>query len=183
MTNFIKIIFMLITLPLSGCAYPSPQSNDSTHNLYLVEQTQNVQLNQYRHSSEPSTYQQTTQKVAKFITIGSSKQEVAEIQGTPKSIDNSEFPEVWYYNDFSSITFRNGKVDEWNNHGSLKVSLTGATFKNIESHQNNTMEKASVGENGSYYGEISTKTGRPKTTYVNGYYRKDGTYVRGHYRS
>jgi hypothetical protein len=40
-----------------------------------------------------------------------------------------------------------------------------------------------VAENGSYYGETSAATGRPKTVYVNGYYRKDGTYVRGHYRS
>ena len=38
-------------------------------------------------------------------------------------------------------------------------------------------------ENGSCYGHISTNTGRPKTIHVNGYYRRDGTYVRGHYRS
>jgi hypothetical protein len=38
-------------------------------------------------------------------------------------------------------------------------------------------------ENGSCYGDISAETGRAKTTYVNGYTRKDGTYVRGHYRS
>ena len=38
-------------------------------------------------------------------------------------------------------------------------------------------------ENGSCYGDISTATGRPKTVRVRGYYRKDGTYVRGHYRS
>ena len=40
-----------------------------------------------------------------------------------------------------------------------------------------------VAENGSYYGETSKATGRPKTVRVKGYYRKDGTYVRGHYRS
>jgi hypothetical protein len=40
-----------------------------------------------------------------------------------------------------------------------------------------------IAENGSFYGEISKTTGRPKTVYVQGYYRKDGTYVRGHYRS
>lgn len=40
-----------------------------------------------------------------------------------------------------------------------------------------------VAENGSYYGEISPATGRPKTVHVRSYYRKDGTYVRGHYRS
>ena len=40
-----------------------------------------------------------------------------------------------------------------------------------------------VAENGSYYGETSATTGRPKTVFVNGYYRKDGTYVRSYYRS
>lgn len=40
-----------------------------------------------------------------------------------------------------------------------------------------------VAENGSYYGQISTKTGAPKTTYVHGYFRKNGTYVRSYYRS
>jgi hypothetical protein len=33
------------------------------------------------------------------------------------------------------------------------------------------------------YGEISKATGRAKTVHVNGYYRKDGTYVKSHYRS
>lgn len=39
-----------------------------------------------------------------------------------------------------------------------------------------------VAENGSYYGEPN-KNGVPKTVHVDGYYRKNGTYVRGHYRS
>jgi hypothetical protein len=38
-------------------------------------------------------------------------------------------------------------------------------------------------ENGSCYGDISSYTGRPKTVHVRGYFRKDGTYVRSHYRS
>lgn len=44
-------------------------------------------------------------------------------------------------------------------------------------------DKPAVAENGSSYGEISPATGRPKSVHVQGYYRKDGTYVRGHYRS
>ncbi len=43
--------------------------------------------------------------------------------------------------------------------------------------------KPIVAENGSYYGEISERTGRPKTVHVNGYSRRDGTYVREHWRS
>jgi hypothetical protein len=38
-------------------------------------------------------------------------------------------------------------------------------------------------ENGSCFGDISSINGMPKTTHVNGYFRRDGTYVRGHYRS
>ncbi len=38
-------------------------------------------------------------------------------------------------------------------------------------------------ENGSCYGDISPLTGNPKTIQVDGYFRSDGTYVRGHYRS
>ena len=39
-----------------------------------------------------------------------------------------------------------------------------------------------VAENGSYYGQPNAN-GIPKTVHVDGYYRKDGTYVRGRYRS
>ena len=42
---------------------------------------------------------------------------------------------------------------------------------------------APCAENGSCYGDISTVNGTPKTIHVDGYYRRDGTYVRGHYRS
>lgn len=38
-------------------------------------------------------------------------------------------------------------------------------------------------ENGSCYGDTSTITGNQKNIYVNGYFRKDGTYVRSHFRS
>ncbi len=55
-----------------------------------------------------------------------------------------------------------------------KTSSPSRTTSRAQSH---------VAENGSYYGQTSRNTGRPKTVYVGGYYRKDGTYVRGHYRS
>lgn len=38
-------------------------------------------------------------------------------------------------------------------------------------------------EDGSCFGDFSEATGRPRTVRVQGYYRRDGTYVRGHYRS
>jgi endonuclease YncB( thermonuclease family) len=46
-----------------------------------------------------------------------------------------------------------------------------------------TVYQPPVAENGSYYGETSERTGRPKTVHVDGYTKRDGTYVREHYRS
>ena len=48
--------------------------------------------------------------------IGSSKNEVRNIQGTPTAIQNLEFAneEIWRY-DFSSVTFKNGRVKEYSN--------------------------------------------------------------------
>jgi len=63
----------------------------------------------------------------------------------------------------------------------------GATFVAPSPKQkqtpNNTLPTYGCAENGSCYGDISSVNGTPKTIQVDGYYRRDGTYVRGHYRS
>jgi hypothetical protein len=46
-----------------------------------------------------------------------------------------------------------------------------------------TQSAPAVAENGSFYGEISQRTELPRNTYVQGYYRNNGTYVRSYYRS
>ncbi len=63
--------------------------------------------------------------------------------------------------------------------------LSDAEKQQFQQKQNtqNTTYSGACAENGSCYGDISDVTGLPKTTHVNGYYRRDGTYVRGHYRS
>jgi hypothetical protein len=53
----------------------------------------------------------------------------------------------------------------------------------VESTTLPTASGPSCAENGSCYGDVSSATMRPKTTHVSGYTRRDGTYVRGHYRS
>jgi hypothetical protein len=55
-----------------------------------------------------------------------------------------------------------------------------AVYQNSPAPQ--TYNVAHVAENGSYYGQPN-QHGVPKTVAVKGYYRRDGTYVRGHYRS
>ena len=43
--------------------------------------------------------------------------------------------------------------------------------------------KPYVAENGDYYNWDNDNDGRVETVYVSGYYKSDGTYVRGHYRA
>ena len=69
-----------------------------------------------------------------------------------------------------------------------KFNPQGATFVTpypLPPTKQNTYTSPAYGcaENGSCYGDISSVNGTPKTIQVDGYYRKDGTYVRGHYRS
>lgn len=66
-------------------------------------------------------------------------------------------------------------------HGSQSLTTVGSSQTIRSDHIGSNSIRCA--ENGSCYGDISANTGRPKDVYVNGYYRKDGTYVRGHYRS
>jgi hypothetical protein len=142
-----------------------------------------------------------------LIRQGSTKQEVLSIQGYPDNVSKEATYEIWWDgSSISHITFRQGKVAEWFNAGDLRVALldniTNASNTNSpkaknkivphrplvssqykEPSQHYAKTSPSCAENGSCYGDISDNTFRPKTTYVQGYYRKNGTYVRGHYRS
>ena len=73
------------------------------------------------------------------------------------------------------------------NHASRPITTARTETARRPSETNRRLtasgRKPHVAENGSYYGQISKTTGRPKTVAVRGYYRKNGTYVRGHYRS
>ena len=68
-------------------------------------------------------------------------------------------------------------------HGVCSTCIGGGHVESVIAVQDSTATKYPVAENSSYYGEISDLTGRPKVVFVRGYYRKDGTYVRSHYRS
>lgn len=65
----------------------------------------------------------------------------------------------------------------------ITPSVTSSTASKHAPSPATTAASPLCAENGSCYGDISDKTGLPKTVSVQGYYRKDGTYVRGYYRS
>jgi len=63
------------------------------------------------------------------------------------------------------------------------VSGSTEVGKSQDNLQSTPISGVGCAENGSCFGDISNINGMPKTNHVNGYFRKDGTYVRGHYRS
>lgn len=140
---------------------------------------------------------------SRYLTIGSTKDEVLEILGTPSEINANL--NLWYYG-FARLSFDGqNRVKEYTNAKALKILLlppshkpkltnTSPSFSSSTSTINSSSSSkvtspAPPTHSSSYipvssvYGEISEITGRPKTVHVNGYYRKDGTYVKPHYRS
>ncbi|MFW8591069.1 hypothetical protein ACOI22_09735 [Glaciecola sp. 2405UD65-10] len=65
-------------------------------------------------------------------------------------------------------------------HGFAFVSTIPSVSDNL--YKQNENLKYQCAENGSCFNDISKLTGNHKTIHVEGYYRSDGTYVRGHYR-
>lgn len=137
----------------------------------------------------------------KFITIGSTKDEVLEVLGTPSNI----YPSLneWGYN-CEYISFDgNERIKGYTNAKTLKIlmipksksivneslptpkatSSPKTILNTIQSTNESTSIRTTYIPASSCYGEISEKTGRPKTVAVKGYTRKDGTYVKPHYRS
>lgn len=96
------------------------------------------------------------------------------LPGEVLKIDNRPFEYVKAGSVTESVT---NKVCGYN------ISNAVATTNFAPFQQYDSGYSGGCAENGSCYGDISSRTGRAKTVHVNGYYRSNGTYVRGHYRS
>lgn len=75
----------------------------------------------------------------KFYTIGSTKEEVLEIQGQPKMVSTYDVlnEETWRY-DEGTINFKNGKVKDYSNYGGLKIKIKSSKKSVLESLNLNT---------------------------------------------
>jgi curved DNA-binding protein CbpA len=89
----------------------------------------NGKVNEYANTSENLKAKMIASKHNKnnvnYFSIGSTKNEVLQVQGNPTEINKYESmgEEVWSYG-FSTVTFKNGKVNEYaNTSGNLKVHL------------------------------------------------------------
>lgn len=72
----------------------------------------------------------------------------------------------------------NQRVDGRHYFESQALFIEGEQGRHISRMENDLQQRSATG-----YGAISAVTGNARTNYVGGYTRKDGTYVRPHYRS
>jgi hypothetical protein len=98
---------------------------------------------------------------------------------TPASYGTRNYPNTTY----SSASTQNGWVKQPTViRGDLgSVAIQPSVISPLPGYVITT-PSVGIAQNGSYYGQPNSN-GIPKTVAVNGYYRKDGTYVQGHYRS
>ena len=96
----------------TGGSWPNPEQIEQLRQKKIAE-------------SEPVTPSRMETSSAKsYLTIGSTKKDVARIQGTPSSISKFEYlDKEWWYYGTSIIKFKNERISEWDNYGNLKVKI------------------------------------------------------------
>lgn len=129
----------------------------------------------------------------KYITLGSSKDEVLEVLGTPTVVKYNG--RTWWYGCSYTDFNEKGEIKEYSGGNQLKIRLLPKNTPQVKSETENTSSSSipscktrkpiysSRSSSVSSYGEISSTTGRAKTVHVRGYTKKDGTYMSTHYRS
>jgi outer membrane protein assembly factor BamE (lipoprotein component of BamABCDE complex) len=195
-----KTLLFLPAILLAVCSCASPQQTHYSHGRNQTAQTL------------PAPVPQSQVSATQF-TMGSTPSEVAAVMGTPTSVYDFGYRQTWYYGFSRVTFKNGAVSEWSNIAGNLRVVYPGAASAYAQPNRNQTPALytqpvavagnrssrsqyaqpnpgltptlhpgSAVAENGSYYGEPN-KVGIPKTVRVRGYYRKDGTYVPGHFRS
>lgn len=146
----------------------------------------------------------TSSPAKDYFTQGSTQDEVVAVMGTPTRT-NKFLDEVWWYYRYSRVTFRDGRVAEWDDTGdNLKVRWSDQVGSIATVPKTAPTPSASLPSSGytsgglslprlpsasrSYLSSPTFSDGYIDSHYrsggsVRGYFRKDGTYVSPHFRS
>ena len=139
-----RITVAIFALALASCTYaPRNTSVDNNYNarqmaIGVTEQSQDAMTStiheeeaigegdlQEAHSPYAPQKQKTTVSAQDFLTIGSSKKDVARVQGTPTKIHEFHSAGSWWYYGDSKINFDwRGRIESWDNsNNNLKVRM------------------------------------------------------------
>ena len=138
----IVVIIVIVSLKkkqqdtYSNKTIENTSSQSSTPDYYSNQTTQTptyqspeTNSNNNQNSSYDQELTQAYSSSSDYFTVGSTKNEVLQIQGDPTGINKYEAmgEEVWRY-DFSTVTFKNGRVSEYSNtSGNLNAKMTTST--------------------------------------------------------
>ena len=103
----------------------TPSVNQETGGSWLnPEQIEQLRQKKIAESEPVTPSRMETSSAKSYLTIGSTKKDVARIQGTPSSISKFEYlDKEWWYYGTSIIKFKNERISEWDNYGNLKVKI------------------------------------------------------------
>jgi hypothetical protein len=97
-----------------------------------------------------------------------------EVKATNFDIANASIGDYIIRSNGQKIILKQGDIDYAKRQFGIKLSQSLRVLPST---------KESRAENGDIYGADNDGDGRRETVFVSGYYRKDGTYVRSHYRA
>jgi len=177
--NTRKVISLVIVLILSSCA-----PYEGAHYGKKVRRFKGVKLSSvnggHHFKGVPIPLEEEREYAFKDPQLPTTKQPLKNSSLLSQAEDGSRYGEISEFTHRPKTVFVHGY---YRKDGTYVRSHYRSPPSTSSPEKITTFSDRGVAENGSYYGEISPLTGRPKTISVKGYYRKDGTYVRGHYRS
>jgi hypothetical protein len=126
MKNFVYVL--LFSFLLFGCNQGSSDvEREYIKNLEEKNRVLEKELhdkNESESDSKKEPEKKRTKKTSKdYFTIGSTEDEVLDVMGDPTSLTSiGSFGKIYNYG-YSSITFKGGRVESYDNEGNLKVKV------------------------------------------------------------
>lgn len=111
-------------------------------------------------------------------------------EGTPRFVAKGTVPDPKGGSEFRLLTVENVWNRFCDNPPAVGLAVASSEYAKKDNPEwgsfgvmGSGFPRQNCAENGSCFGDISPRTNKPKTVHVPGYYRGNGTYVRGYYRS
>lgn len=131
------LTILLFSILLTSCTQqPSQVERDYIKNLEEKNRILEKELQEEKSKSKPmnnsknskkdaaAVSKQMTDKASDYFTIGSTEDEVLAVMGDPTSYDDMGIIGKIFHYGISSVDFKNGKVESYNNLGrNLKVKV------------------------------------------------------------
>ncbi len=143
----------------------------------------NIEEQMIQKDSEPMVLSQAEEKsLFSYKSIDANSNitvPMAEVLSFDSSIEALSREKIFYHSLYPANWFLGVKKQvEF-----ITTNKTDSITQNTPNAPSKTIFSLPMAENGDFYNQDNDGDGRVESVFVKGYYRKDGTYVRSHYRA